>query len=355
MASYPPAPYPPAPRLTANPAPLRPAGSVRRTATLDVIWPDGAAGDRRVVGRARDYLTGADGVGQSASADRVPASRVLDAASIEATLDPAKMITAIGAYPEPARIGALIGERAGNHLRTALRQAMPELIATASPLYLLLDDLSGVALVSSWAWSQWDPGWAANVRERIPNGRVDTATQTREGVCWGLKPGNSGTTFDGPRTMPGHADAGELRNPADPDGWHDFPASAGPSFRRARRIDVTRDEDVGLIRVDAMFQDSASTPAGGRTAIHEYRLSASIAIDTGAFVSIEPEARILPFAECPGAIHNTARLIGARAADVRQDVLTQLRGPEGCTHLNDALRALAEVPRLAAALDRVTA
>jgi hypothetical protein len=27
-------------------------------------------------------------------------------------------------------------------------------------------------------------------------------------------------------------------------------------------------------------------------------------------------------------------------------VVAQLRGPEGCTHLNDALRALADVPRL---------
>ncbi|MDE2597436.1 MAG: DUF2889 domain-containing protein, partial [Sphingomonadales bacterium] len=27
-------------------------------------------------------------------------------------------------------------------------------------------------------------------------------------------------------------------------------------------------------------------------------------------------------------------------------VLDQLRGPAGCTHLNDAMRALADVPRL---------
>ena len=30
---------------------------------------------------------------------------------------------------------------------------------------------------------------------------------------------------------------GELRNPADPEGWHEFPQIPGVSFRRARRID----------------------------------------------------------------------------------------------------------------------
>ena len=65
--------------------------------------------------------------------------------------------------------------------------------------------------------------------------------------------------------------------------------------------------------------------------------------------------RILPFSECPGAIHNAKRLIGSHVADVRETVLAQLRGPEGCTHLNDALRALAEVPKLAGYLETESA
>jgi hypothetical protein len=39
-------------------------------------------------------------------------------------------------------------------------------------------------------------------------------------------------------------------------------------------------------------------------------------------------------------------------ADLRQLVLERLRGTAGCTHLNDALRALAEVPHLVALLER---
>ena len=58
-----------------------------------------------------------------------------------------------------------------------------------------------------------------------------------------------------------------------------------------------------------------------------------------------------PFPNVQGAVHNTQRLIGASIADIRNEVLANLRGPEGCTHLNDALRALAEVPRLASYLD----
>ena len=338
--------YPPAPGVTANPAPPRAADSVRRTTSIDVMWPDGPDGDRRFAGRARDYLTPA-----AAWDGSVPDGRVLDSATMEATLDPEKLIKAITAYPEPARIGALVGERGGNHLRKVVREAMPELIATGAPLYLLLDDISGTALVSGWAWAQWDPNWAATMRERIPQDQLDKMNKAREGICWGLRPGNSGTQFDRPAGSFGSADAGELRNPADPQGWHAFPQSTGASFRRARRIDVTRDEDAGLIRIDAMFQDSAPSPDGSRVAIHEYRLGATAAIDTLEILTLSPEPRILPFRECPGAVANTARLIGARIADVRHEVLSQLRGPDGCTHLNDALRALTEVPKLADYLD----
>jgi hypothetical protein len=54
-------------------------------------------------------------------------------------------------------------------------------------------------------------------------------------------------------------------------------------------------------------------------------------------------------------VHNARRLIGARLPEMRDAVLGQLRGPEGCTHLNDALRALAEVPKLTEYLATATA
>jgi len=39
-------------------------------------------------------------------------------------------------------------------------------------------------------------------------------------------------------------------------------------------------------------------------------------------------------------------MVGTPLADMREEVLTRLPGVAGCTHLNDALRALAEVPAL---------
>jgi Protein of unknown function (DUF2889) len=331
-----------APRETANPAPVRPPLSVRRTSSIDVEWTDGPQGDRVLHGRVRDFATDATG----------GPGILRGEAAMEARLAPDKTITAISADPAPATLQQLVGQRGGNHLRLMIRETMPELLAQAAPLYLVLDDISGTALVCTWAWSQWNPDWMASLRQTSPEGQVDRMLSERAGVCWGLKPGNSGLDPDRQLGDIGTADGGELRNPADPDGWHPFPVIAGVSMRRARRIDVIRDDEAGLIRIDAAFQDSAPRRQGGRAALHEYRLAATIDASNLKFLTITPEPRVLPFPECPGAVHNTQRLIGTSLTDVRASVLAQLRGPEGCTHLNDALRALAEVPQLVSYLDR---
>jgi hypothetical protein len=171
--------------------------------------------------------------------------------------------------------------------------------------------------------------------------------QERVNVCWGLAEGNSGVTGEGARPDIGQAEAGDVRNPDDPEGWHELYDNAGPGFRRARRIEVQRDDAAGLIRIEAAFQDSINRKSGGRGAIHEYNLTATADLATGKLLTLVPEPRILPFGECPGAVHNTQRLIGRTLGEIREAVLEQLRGPQGCTHLNDALRALAEVPKLA--------
>ncbi|MCT2399134.1 DUF2889 domain-containing protein [Novosphingobium mangrovi (ex Huang et al. 2023)] len=331
---------PPPPRSTANPAPKRPANSVRRTTSIDVSWPDGIEGQRLFVGAARDVVTPADG----------GAPRLVAEGSYRARLKEDKTITEISADLEPEGLSKLVGARAGGHLRMLLGEVMPDLIAQTHPLYLVLDDLSGSALVSAFAWSQWYPDWAEKLRQRIGEEEHAKLMTQRVNVCWGLQEGHSGLQPGGPPSNVADADAGDVRNPEDPHGWHALPEHEGPGFRRARRIDVVRDEAAGVIRIDSAFQDSASKPDGGRIAIHEYLLRATADIDTLEVLSIEPEARILPFSECPGAIANTQRLVGRKLPDIRAEVLAQLRGPEGCTHLNDALRALADVPELVAEL-----
>ena len=318
-------------RHTANPAPMRPAGSIRRTASVDVTWPAGVSGERVLHGRARDLLTSTGG-----------GARTLVDARMTATLDPERTIRAISADPTPPRLQELVGERGGGHLRLVMGQVLPELIEQADPLYLLLDDISGISLISVWAWSLWHPEWLEAMRDA--NASADMMAE-RADVCWGLQRGNSG--LDPTRRGDvGTAEGGELRNPADPLGWHELPALPGVTMRRARRIDVWRDADNGLIRIDSAFQDSAPRPDGTRAALHEYRLEATADPETLELLSLEPEPRVLPFGECPGAIGNARALAGSPLPAIRESVLAELRGPRGCTHLNDALRALADVPRL---------
>jgi hypothetical protein len=53
----------------------------------------------------------------------------------------------------------------------------------------------------------------------------------------------------------------------------------------------------------------------------------------------------------PGPI---AALTGLPMSELRPAVIERLRGPLGCTHLNDMLRSLADVPGLASQLLAVT-
>lgn len=329
----------PAPlRETANPSPLRRRDSIRRTSSIDVTWEsEEMTGLRHFAGRARDVVL------TSAGEDHVRAEAVMDAAvSFERT------ITAITASPAPDGMQKLVGEKGGGHLRGVLRDLFPGLIAEGHPLYLLLDDISGVSLVSNWGWSQWGDNWLDRMKQAEGIADFDQLVATRTNVCWGFQPQFSSHQISTRRDDVGAADGKELRNPADPEGWHAFPASEGISFRRARRIDVWHEGDG--TKVEASFQDSAPREQGGRAALHEYILR--VTVDGGGTITaLDPEPRVLPFHECPGAIANARSLIGTPIARARESVLENLRGPAGCTHLNDALRALAEVPQLLAALD----
>jgi len=107
----------------------------------------------RFEGRSRDVIKGADG------ADSVRAE-----ARLSADLDFDRKIIAISADPAPPQLQQLIGQKGGGHLRVFMRDLLPDLIAEAHPLYLLLDDISGTSLVSNWGWSQWGEDWLAKMK-----------------------------------------------------------------------------------------------------------------------------------------------------------------------------------------------
>ncbi len=287
----------------------------------------------RVLGRARDVVTPAAG----------GAPVVLAEDGFTALIRPDRIIAAIEAMPVRPALADLIGQSGSGGFRARLKLTVPEERDGATPLYLVLDDIPGASLVSGWAWSQWDADWLDKARASLPDSEFSRRVMQREGICIAHAPGSSALDPNSPARQPGDTPVPDLRHPDDPQGWHEFPATDCVGFRRARRIDIVLDD---RIRVDSAFQDSANTPQGGRMAVHEYRLSVTADPQTLRLTSIDAEPRVLPHPECPSAVAGLERLIGTKMPELREKVLAELRGVAGCTHLNDAMRALAEVPAL---------
>ena len=171
-----------------GPVPVRPAGSIRRTSTIDMTWPDGdVSAQQRLDGRARDIVTPPDGgdpivvteASVSAGASRMRMIEDVAAQVISGSIAPAD--------PLLPGLDQLVGCRGGGHLRMAIDSALPGLRESAHPLYLLLDDLAGSTLIAGFVWTRFnlmpemprDPAMAAEMRNRM------------EGVCIGFAPGSS--------------------------------------------------------------------------------------------------------------------------------------------------------------------
>ena len=319
----------------AGPAPARRRNSVRRTATVDMTWPGGYGTRLRLHGNARDAVT----------LDPHDPPVVVETASTNVGIGEHRTIEDIAAFPSPSGLESLVGCRGGGALRSALDEHLPGERSSGSPLYLLLDDISGCSLIAGFGWSRWTKDWLTPP-DRVPRPNM-------EGVCIGFRTGSTALVeqASGPpshRTRP----VPSLVNASDSFGWHDLPPLPDVSMRRARRIDIWRDES-GMIQIDAYFQDSSGDPGPSRVAVHEYVLRATADPETMTLVTVTPDARILPFMECPAAVDTAQLVVGTRLADLRRTVLERLAKTNGCTHLNDALRALAEVPVLVRHLDRI--
>jgi len=327
-----------------GPTPPRRPWSVRRTTSIDTVWPGGIGTDLHMSGRGRDLLTGAD--------PNHP--EVLAEDSFTALLSRAREIHELDVTPVRAGAAALVGSRAGSQLRSAIADALPGDLASASPLYLLLDDLAGASLVAAWAWSQWADDWKDRLHSAAEAELKEPVHHKMIGVCVGFSPQSSMVLEGGPETQPDlNQPVPDLDNNGDPFGWHQLAVQQGPSARRSRRIDVWEEGDV--VRAVTHFQDSAPTPAGGRMAVHEYVVNATIDRATMTLTGIEADPRILPFGYCPAATLNVHELVGAPVGELRERVLAQFAKTQGCTHLNDVLRSLAEVPMLAGRLERARA
>lgn len=322
-----------APRGPALSSPPRAPGSIRRTTTIDSTWPDGLGGDLVQHGRARDLLTDAKG-----------AATVLAEEFMRLRVGPDRRIAEIAGPPRKPDLLGLLGAPTGSGYRAVLAEAEPEEVDAATPLHLLLDDIPGAVLVSGFAFSRWVPIDTLLGPPERRNLRVMT------GICTGFQPGSSGLAPDGTsRWTHRTRRVAEVDTVDDPLGWHEVTEQREVSMRRSRRIDVT--VEGGTILVDSFFQDSSTVPEGGRQAVHEYTLTAEVDRATRTLQVVTPVAQVLPYAECPLAVRNVDVLIGLPLRELRAAVLELLKGTAGCTHLNDALRALADVRVLVNSLE----
>jgi hypothetical protein len=320
-----------------GPAPLRRPGSIRRTSSIDSSWPEGRGMNVLMQGHARDVWTPAEGGSPIILAE--------DHYSI--IVSPERVIVSIFVTPDRPHAQQLVGIRAGGQSRAALTQIMAEDREKGTPLFLILDDFAGASLVAGWCWSNWVENWAEQMQQATADGKLGKRG-SMEGVCTGFSPGSSALKSDsGEPNDQSRTVVPTLINPADPEGWHALAVQEGVGMRRARRIDVWREG--GELAIDVGFQDSGTQPnSDERVAIHEYHVRA--ATKHGALSDLKIDPRILPFQECPGAAVNAQRMLGAPLGELRAKVLETLPGTLGCTHLNDVLRSMAEVPQLAAQL-----
>jgi hypothetical protein len=335
-----------APAHPFGPSPVRRGRSVRRTSSIDTTWPEGIGTPMLMHGLARDIYTEETG-GPIA---------VLGEDDVRILASPQREILEIAADRRNDDVQALIGHKGGGYLRGVLADRMPDELAAGSPLNLLLDDFSGASLVAGWAWSRWTDEWMNRIRGQSP--KPGDRRRTMEGICSGFQPGASSLHDDGTEDAVAQSSAVVVPLPRadDPQGWHALdPQKDGVGMRRARRIDVWIDGDA--VYMDVGFQDSATNPQGGpnRIAIHEYHVQATADLETFTVQSVTSDPRVLPYRECPGASPNVSLMVGTRLNDLRLSVPRLLAGTVGCTHLNDVLRSISDVPQLVAKLrERVT-
>jgi hypothetical protein len=129
----------------------------------------------------------------------------------------------------------------------------------------------------------------------------------------------------------------------DPVGWHQLPALATHTVRRRRSVDLRWEN--GAIELWSHFRDSYAAE-DHEMVMHEYFVKATLD-SSNRIVEIAVDPLVLPWAECPGAVDSAQGLVGYSLEELDVRVREALTGPQGCTHLNSTLRALADVSRLA--------
>ena len=257
--------------------------------------------------------------------ERVGAQRLSAALSF-----PGDQIEAVAAEPEVAPVDRLVGQRVGPGFRQSTTDLLAGRLPPNSLLHHLLDDWSGANLVSGYAMQRRADREGQSLRTSAEHlaGSID--------ICAGwTEDGSIMTTVRRTNVVP------TALGPTIPLG--DRPPVE--STRRRRRVDLWRDGD--RCRFEEHFRDSYVEGYDAESVLHEYLVHGTVDPDGLTVTSIEAEALVLPWQECPRALASAQRIVGWPVAELRARVRAELVGTSTCTHLNDTLRALADLSVLA--------
>jgi hypothetical protein len=307
--------------------PPRRAGSVRRTTSMEMAYPEGLHGPVALVGRGRDVVTPvADAEPVVLAEDRLVA-RV----SVDGRLE---QFDSVPACPEAAQ---WLGHSTMGGFRQRIQPLRQDPARAHRPIVQLLDDLVGCGVIASWVSTRWAEDTQALAARAVHDQR------RMLGACIAYAPGSSAFAED--RYLRTLALVAPLQRADDPHAFHPLQPDTDRTQRRVRRVDVWR-EASGDVRVDAMFQDSGVAPGTRRVAIHEYRVRAVARGAPLLLQQLSAEHGQLPHGVCRSAPAGLQSLLGLPLAALLGEVPVRFRGTAGCTHLNDAVRALAAVPAL---------
>jgi hypothetical protein len=299
-------------------------GAVRRTSTIDT-HPAGT-GHSGVDLQARDVI--------ARDLDTVD---VLGEVRVRAHLTD-RVIDDIRPDPQDRRLSQLLGSRVGPGFRSTVGRLLPEEAARASLLHLLLDDWVGAALVSGYAVQH--AAIILGIEEKLPPGTADNMA----GICAGFASDASLVPYAGRNgTIP--SVHGPIAPPLVDGGMHSVEPLRAHGMRRFRRLDLGP-VDAGSAEFDAHFRDTHVDGDGVETIVHEYTVVGTVGTSTRTVTSVTATVQVLPWRECPGAIGSAARVQGMTLSELRARIRGEFVGTSTCTHLNDTLRAIADLDAL---------
>jgi hypothetical protein len=249
-----------------------------------------------------------------------------------------RVIEDISSETDDGRLERLVGSRVGPGFRSTVGKALPEEVQKASLLHLLLDDWVGAALVSGYAVQH--AAIMLGIEQTLGPGVADNMA----GICAGFASDASLVPYaKRNNTIP--SVHGPIAPPLDDVGMHSVDPLRAHGMRRFRRLDLLP-VDAGSLDFDAHFRDSHVDGDGVETIVHEYTVEGTVDAATRTITSVAATVRVLPWQECPAAIGSAARVQGMILSELRSRVRGEFVGTSTCTHLNDTLRAIADLDAL---------